>query len=219
MSTKPHALVFGASGISGWALLKEALGCPAPTTFEYVTAVTNRPLITSNTQCVVGLTGSVDSIVSALNTIETVSPVFLFVYLDPGKDNKDLKKANTGPIRTAVEATQNAASNVKSSILQLGGKAYGLECPNAVEVIPPPNESYPRVSNPIADDIFYYSQYDVLETLSKGSSWTFTGIRSGNECHQACIVKSIAMEQGFLIPVLSTGIAMSTSTYSKILRL
>lgn len=43
--------------------------------------------------------------------------------------------------------------------------------------MPPLKESYPRVPKPIADDIFYYHQYDVLETLSKGATWTFTEIR------------------------------------------
>lgn len=51
------------------------------------------------------------------------------------------------------------------------------EYPDAVEIIPPLKESYPRVPKPIADEIFYYSQYDVLESLSKDASWTFSEIR------------------------------------------
>lgn len=39
-----HALVFGASGISGWAILNEITTYPTPTTFAKVTGLSNRPL-------------------------------------------------------------------------------------------------------------------------------------------------------------------------------
>ncbi|OQV06581.1 hypothetical protein CLAIMM_11128 isoform 1 [Cladophialophora immunda] len=191
MSTNFHALVFGASGISGWALVKEALSYPSPTTFSQVTALSNRPLSISDAQWPndprlhlasgIDLTATVDTVVEALkekvSNVATVTHVFLFVYLDPGKDKKTLKEVNTNLIKTAVEAVQKVSPNIKSFILQTGGKAYGVERPDVVKIVPPLKETYPRVPKPIADDIFYYSQYDVLDSLSKGASWTFTEIR------------------------------------------
>jgi nucleoside-diphosphate-sugar epimerase len=41
--TGKHALIFGASGISGWALLNQTLQYPTPTTFNRVTGLCNRP--------------------------------------------------------------------------------------------------------------------------------------------------------------------------------
>jgi nucleoside-diphosphate-sugar epimerase len=41
-----RALVFGASGITGWALVKEALEYPSRTTFDKVLGLTRRPLST-----------------------------------------------------------------------------------------------------------------------------------------------------------------------------
>lgn len=41
---KNVALVFGASGISGWAVTKNLLSYPTSTTFSRVIALTNRPL-------------------------------------------------------------------------------------------------------------------------------------------------------------------------------
>ena len=38
------ALIFGASGITGWALLRECLIYPSPTTFSRIIGLTNRPL-------------------------------------------------------------------------------------------------------------------------------------------------------------------------------
>lgn len=39
-----HALIFGASGISGWSLMKQCLSYPTPTTFSRVTGLCNRPV-------------------------------------------------------------------------------------------------------------------------------------------------------------------------------
>lgn len=48
-STDNHALVLGASGINGWAIVREIInGYPAPNTFRRVTALTNRPLPEEN---------------------------------------------------------------------------------------------------------------------------------------------------------------------------
>jgi hypothetical protein len=42
-----RALVFGASGITGWAVVQEALKYPNPITFDKVIGLTNRPLTKS----------------------------------------------------------------------------------------------------------------------------------------------------------------------------
>lgn len=39
-----HLLVLGASGVSGWAVMHQALSYPTPTTFEKITGMTNRPM-------------------------------------------------------------------------------------------------------------------------------------------------------------------------------
>lgn len=39
-----RALIFGASGITGWSVVQEALKYPSPTTFDKVIGLTNRPL-------------------------------------------------------------------------------------------------------------------------------------------------------------------------------
>jgi hypothetical protein len=38
-----HLLVLGASGVSGWAAVHQALTYPTPTTFKTITGTTNRP--------------------------------------------------------------------------------------------------------------------------------------------------------------------------------
>lgn len=39
-----HALIFGASGISGWSLLNQTRVYPSETAFKRITGTTNRPL-------------------------------------------------------------------------------------------------------------------------------------------------------------------------------
>lgn len=54
---------------------------------------------------------------------------------------------------------------------------YGLEFPKEVNINPPLKETHPRIPEPWADKIFYYTQDDLLERLSRGKSWTFSEIR------------------------------------------
>jgi hypothetical protein len=43
-NTHFRALVFGASGITGWGIAKQALTYPTPVTFDKVIGLTNRPI-------------------------------------------------------------------------------------------------------------------------------------------------------------------------------
>lgn len=74
--------------------------------------------------------------------------------------------------------TQNGHADWPSTI-RTGGKAYGVEFVDQeeVEYIPPLRESMPRIPEPWASNIFYYAQYDLMEKLSEGKSWSFTEIR------------------------------------------
>lgn len=44
-------------------------------------------------------------------------------------------------------------------------------------IYPPLKEDCPRIPEPWASKIFYYTQYDLLEELSAGKSWTYTEVR------------------------------------------
>jgi hypothetical protein len=88
-SPKLSALVFGASGITGWAIARTALEYPTPTTFSRVIGVTNRPLSLADSQLPsdprlslksgINLSGDVEAIVQALaeiNGIEEITHVY-----------------------------------------------------------------------------------------------------------------------------------------------
>lgn len=135
-----HALVFGASGISGWAIVKEALSYPTKTTFAHVTGLTNRPYTIEGArlpkddrlQLVSGvdLTGSTEDVVKALKEkvqhLDSVSHVFFTAYIDPGKGFDALREVNTQILKSAIDAVLKVTNKLEVVILQTGGKGYGV---------------------------------------------------------------------------------------------
>lgn len=54
---------------------------------------------------------------------------------------------------------------------------YGLEFSKQLNIQPPLKETCPRIPEPYASSIFYYTQHDLLEKMSEGKSWTFSEVR------------------------------------------
>jgi hypothetical protein len=116
---KKHALVSGASGISGWSILNQALSYPTPTTFHQITGLTNRPL-TFEDACLpsdprlqlasgVDLTGSVSSVVSSLKgkvkNVESTTHVFFTAYI-AADDFQAAKQINTSMLDVAIRTVK-----------------------------------------------------------------------------------------------------------------
>ncbi len=79
------ALVFGASGITGWAVVREALSYPSDTTFQRVIALFNRPMdpsrlfLPKNDKATfahgIDLTKTVDDVAAVLSSIDGIQDV------------------------------------------------------------------------------------------------------------------------------------------------
>ncbi|KAJ2895273.1 hypothetical protein MKZ38_006738 [Zalerion maritima] len=189
-----HALVFGASGITGWAITNAILnGYPTPETFESVTALTNRPLSpeaaqwtrSPKLQAISGIDiltpkgqGALEEELKAkVKNIGSISHVYFFAYImdaDPGKEIS----INVDMIKRAVSSVENLSSNLKFVVLPTGTKAYGV---HLIEAFPfkndlPLKESLPRIPEPYASQMFYYNQTDMLSEMSKGKDWTWCDI-------------------------------------------
>ena len=185
-----HALIFGVSGVSGWAIAREALSYPDRSKFSLVTALSNRPLSTLDSALPadprlqlasgVDLTQPVEDVMQMLRNkvkhVNTVTHIFFTAYVETA-DYPSLVQVNTALIRTAVSAVDQVAPKLKAVILQTGGKHYGVEYPNEVELKVPLKEGQGRLPAPYKNDIFYYSQVDVLKELSAKRSWSFTEVR------------------------------------------
>ena len=97
---------------------------------------------------------------------------------DPSKEisiNLDL-------LSRAVSAVENVSSNLKCVVLPTGTKAYGIHVLDKYpfDFTMPLKESHPRIPEPYASQMFYYSQTDMLTDMSKGKSWAWCEIIPDN---------------------------------------
>ncbi|EHK44809.1 hypothetical protein TRIATDRAFT_299659 [Trichoderma atroviride IMI 206040] len=188
-----QALVFGASGITGWALANAALSYPTATAFKRVVGLTNRPLSVKDAGLPqdprlhlypgLDLSKNSQSITEYLNTIENIGEtthVYFASYVHRGwgtEDSEKRVKENVDFIANAVAAVENVCPKLQFWTFPTGGKWYGLEFGDEVKLETPLKESAPRVPPPHGDHIFYYPQIDTLAKLSEGKNWTFADIR------------------------------------------
>ncbi|KAI7153927.1 hypothetical protein KC349_g8017 [Hortaea werneckii] len=205
-----HALIFGASGISGWALLSQLRTYPTSTAFSRITAITNRPYSLQQAQVPqddrIVIASGVDlrktpeqvaeAIRSKVSDAETVTHVFFAAYIQ--EDNYEaLSKTNEHLLRAAVCASEQLSSTLKSVVLQTGGKGYGLEFAKQLEVKAPLSEDMPRIPEPYYSKIFYYNQIDLMNELSRGKQWTWTEIRPDGVVGFVPGSNAMNMAQGF----------------------
>lgn len=141
LSTENHALVFGASGITGWAIVNAILNdYPSPEAFGRVTALANRPLpldaaqwpVSAKLEVVSGLDllqGEQATLEGEMKHripgVETVTHVYFFAYimdLDPEKEIQ----INVELLRRAVTAIENLSPRLKFVVLPTGTK---VRCP------------------------------------------------------------------------------------------
>ncbi|KAJ3534329.1 hypothetical protein NM208_g7578 [Fusarium decemcellulare] len=189
-----HALVFGASGITGWAITNLILnGYPTPDAFESVTALTNRPLSPEAAQWPAsdklqvvsgidiltpkGVPGLADELKSNVKHIAKVTHVYFFAYIMDADPAKEIS-INVDLLSRAISAIEQVAPNLSFVVLPTGTKAYGV---HLIDKFPfkndlPLKESLPRIPEPYASQMFYYNQCDELATLSKGKAWTWCDV-------------------------------------------
>ncbi|KAK5114337.1 hypothetical protein LTR62_002589 [Meristemomyces frigidus] len=184
-----QALVFGASGVTGYPLLKQLLTYPTPTTFSRVIGVTNRPLKKEvallpddariELYSDLDLTDRNKTLFSIqhIQGIEYTTHVYFAAYSGHGSDYQELKRINTEILTNALGTCELCCPNMLFFTLQTGGKAYGVEFRDKVPYNPPLSESHPRIPEPHASNIFYYDQTDIMARASEGKLWHFCEIR------------------------------------------
>lgn len=132
-----HALVFGASGITGWAIVNAIVnGYPSPETFGRVTALTNRPLsqdvaqwpALEKLQVVSGLDllrGDQATLELEMKRhvpgIDTVTHVYFFAYVMNLNAEKEIQ-INVDLLRRAVTAAESLSPLLKFVVLPTGTK-------------------------------------------------------------------------------------------------
>ncbi|KAF2485174.1 hypothetical protein BDY17DRAFT_246860 [Neohortaea acidophila] len=189
-----HALVFGATGIQGWAVVNQLLhGYPSSDTFEKVTALTNRPPTenllwpqSEKLQVVSGIDllnergqeALEQQMREKIQDVHTVTQVFFFAYIfnaDPTEETK----INVKLLQRAVLAVENLSKSLEFIVLPTGTKVYGVhlcsDFPFADKL--PLREDLPRTPEPDRSQNFYYHLCDWLESQAANKAWTWCELR------------------------------------------
>ncbi|KAF8201172.1 hypothetical protein K438DRAFT_1905741 [Mycena galopus ATCC 62051] len=180
-----HALVFGASGISGWAMTNTLLdGYPTPELFSKVSALTNRlfpPEVaqwppSDKLQAISG----VDLLQQGghkVTDVESVTHVYFFAFIHSDDFAIDFY-TSAQPGKRAIGAIENLSKNLKFVVLPTGTKAYGVHLIDKFPFTPPLNENLPRIPEPYTSQtMFYYQQADLLEQMCENKDWTWCELR------------------------------------------
>lgn len=132
-----HALIYGASGITGWAIVNQLLSdYPEADTFSKVTALTNRPLSLEAAQWPksekLEVVSGLDILKGSQNDLEVsmkeriadshdVTHIYFFAYImDPNPEEESLINVNL--LRRAVEAIEHLSTNLQFVVLPTGTK-------------------------------------------------------------------------------------------------
>ncbi|KAI1625814.1 hypothetical protein EDD37DRAFT_692827 [Exophiala viscosa] len=189
------ALVFGASGVSGWSFVNEILNdYPKKGVWQEVYALTNRPL-SKETSCwpddprlsiVSGidlLKGTQEDLEAELKEkiphVDRVTHVYYLAYKANNDMHKELKDA-VDMFQRSTTAMDCLSPALEFVILQTGAKMYGchlLENHPTDYMSVPLSENLPRLKEPYHDLLFYHPQLDWLTEYSRRKKWNWCDTR------------------------------------------
>ncbi|KAL1596473.1 hypothetical protein SLS60_009119 [Paraconiothyrium brasiliense] len=189
------ALVFGASGVTGWSFINEILNdYPEPKIWKRVHALTNRPLSQEQSQwptdlrlnIVSGidlLEGSQEALESTIKQkipdVSEVTHVYYLAYKAGTDVQKELEEA-VAMFKRSTLAMDHLSPNLEFVVLQTGAKMYGchlLESHPTDYLHVPHKESQPRLKQPYHDMLFYHPQLDWVADYAKDKKWKWIDTR------------------------------------------
>ncbi|ROT37766.1 hypothetical protein SODALDRAFT_340142 [Sodiomyces alkalinus F11] len=191
-----HALIFGASGVTGWSFVNEILhDYPSQGVWNGCTALTNRPLNLDKTlwpkddrlSVVSGidlLEGSQDELNSKMKEripgLEQVTHVYYLAYKAHTDGNFEAEcRENVDMFKRAITAIDALSPALEFVVLQTGAKAYGCHLlrNRPANMVPPLAETLPRMTPPHDTGLFYYPQLDWLADFARNKPWSWCETR------------------------------------------
>ena len=79
----------------------------------------------------------------------------MYIHTD---DFDSLRKVNINLLEIAIKAIDGVSENLQYFVLQTGGKGYGLEFPDEIDINTPFRMDMPRIPKPWYDNIFDVSR-------------------------------------------------------------
>ncbi|GKZ27356.1 hypothetical protein AbraIFM66951_005098 [Aspergillus brasiliensis] len=191
-NTPNHAIVYGASGLIGWALINQLLSpYPAPGTFQKVTAVTNRPLDPSETywpeadvhrprlQLASGVdlrAWGRDQLVEWLKTVvensEGVTHVYYLVFTAIDDDLEEVA-TNRRMLQKVIDAHNLISPNLQFVAFVGGTRGYGIYSAGGTFTPPLHEDMVNNLPPDYAKTVVYPAYREILNTSSAGRKWTW----------------------------------------------
>jgi nucleoside-diphosphate-sugar epimerase len=132
-----HALIYGASGITGWAIVNELLkGYPDQSPFAKVTALTNRPLLPNASQWPdsdkLQLVSGIDVLAGDLSTleatlkeqiadVESVTHIYFFAYIANSDPEQEIR-LNSELLERGIKTIESLSASLRFVVLPTGTK-------------------------------------------------------------------------------------------------
>ncbi|PVH95798.1 hypothetical protein DM02DRAFT_600166 [Periconia macrospinosa] len=189
------ALVFGASGVTGWSFVNEFLNdYPKPGIWKRIHGLTNRPLPQQQSQwpndprlnIVSGidlLKGSQEDLEAELKQkipdVTDVTHVYYLAYQASTDVEQELQDA-VNMFKRSTIAMDKLAPNLEFLVLQTGAKMYGchlLDKHPTDYLHVPHKESQPRLKDPYHDSLFYHPQLDWITQYARDKPWSWCDTR------------------------------------------
>ncbi|KAF1965513.1 hypothetical protein BU23DRAFT_584972 [Bimuria novae-zelandiae CBS 107.79] len=188
-----HALVIGASGVIGWAVVDQLLrGYPTPGTFAQVSALVNRPLsledafwprsegesgveleLTSGPD-LLGTEAEIERVLrEKVGGVESVREVF---YFEVRNDHIEEVKVNVGMLRRLVRSIARLSPTFRAEgflVYPGGTRGYGIYRPDGVFTAPLREEMAECLPEDYARTVAYphYRAILTAESTHQGWSW------------------------------------------------
>ncbi|KAE8867373.1 hypothetical protein PTNB73_05467 [Pyrenophora teres f. teres] len=169
------ALVFGASGVTGWSFINEILSdYPAKKVWKRAHALSNRPLSLSQSQWPedprLNMVSGIDLLGYDQETVEKemqqkipdiseVTHVYYFAY-KAGMDVVKEQEEALDMFSKALKAVDKLCPNLEFVVLQIGTKYYGCHLKAMLPC-------------PFSEVLFYHVQMDFIADYSKDKKWKY----------------------------------------------
>ncbi|PHH70398.1 hypothetical protein CDD80_6044 [Ophiocordyceps camponoti-rufipedis] len=187
MTDSNHALVFGATGLLGWAVTEQLLsGYPQPGAFSTVTAVVRRPetdLGLPSGGPAFRLVGGVDLLGSGADLtarlrdvpdVERTTHVFYYVFATCGEDEAREARVNGDMLLRVVEAVNAVAPRLVSFVFAGGTKQYGIWEPGGKMPAPLRESLVENMQPEEMPSCVYPLHRQILTDASRGKGWVWT---------------------------------------------
>ncbi|KAI1123326.1 hypothetical protein F5Y10DRAFT_252006 [Nemania abortiva] len=190
--TPHHAIVFGASGLIGWAVVDQLLHShPEPGAFSKVTAVTNRKVKLSESHWPESRTGCPDlqlvsgidlrrgdgttlaeSLKGAVEDIHAVTHVFYLAFTSIPDDVEEVA-VNRRMLQNVIDTHNLLSPNLRFVVFPGGTRGYGIYMPGGAFAPPLTEDMVNNLPPDYAKTVAYPAYRELLSAASKGRKWTW----------------------------------------------